>query len=329
MSLFLYDRRKTAKERVLDQVACGFTQCIEPLGLESLTKTSLSSGLTSDIHIQLTPHTANPASHPTSNRLIPLNTPIAYLTGIDITIYWARPGQFNKGRTDGETSGESQATLASQDDEEMLMDDELLDGPIVSTKVEESPVPMENGGLPVWASDQVKDGLGKLIRLHMIKRFPLIFDPGLTKYSRALALPRSIPSSIAHFLSLTAVHNPQDVGPVKKLINGLVRTQEALLKFKVSQATNLPAKRQNSSKRLKGEPASRVDEQQTDKMGLEEMASEKAADGLESTREIDGERDEARFGRLLGEAMGRIGRVSWEEQRKGRGRFAVFRIQVG
>lgn len=39
--------------------------------------------------------------------------------------------------------------------------------------------------------------------------------------------------------------------------------------------------------------------------------------------------DERRVGRLVGEAMGRVGRGTWDQGRKGIGKMAAFRVPVG
>jgi hypothetical protein len=38
--------------------------------------------------------------------------------------------------------------------------------------------------------------------------------------------------------------------------------------------------------------------------------------------------DERRIGRLVGEAMGRVGKAKWDVARKGAGRMAAFRVPV-
>lgn len=158
--------------------------------------TSLTTSLTSPRPIiQLSPLISNPSHSHLLKTMTTTGRPQAYLTKLDIKLEWvpvkATPGgnkgEEEKGDENNEESPESQDSQESQEsggngwDEDEFCDldqgmlDDSTDDALSLDEIEDlghynkNDISGKEGGLPVWATKQLKDGIHKIMRTHMIR----------------------------------------------------------------------------------------------------------------------------------------------------------------
>lgn len=168
------------------------------------------------------------------------------------------------------------------------------------------------------------------------------------QYSPYCSLPKSLPSSISHYLSTSAAHKTALIEEAKTLIQDIMNEEETYLKMKVQEAVRLPvrgpAEKAPSPKKVRVESAKAAKEKgpkrkdQADSQTALPVTSRHPEDRAKYYLahmqqehvhiDVNGSNSRARMYRML-EAMGRIGRARWQEARRGTSRMGCCRIKVG
>lgn len=163
--------------------------------------------------------------------------------------------------------------------------------------------------------------------------------------------------ALNRYLTLSSEHNTPFLKASKRHLKAIVREQESQLKDKVFQAVELPTNKRRIKelaqkkrkvlaeleavhKAQKKKPAIssefKATESEPDPVSLDATDNQERAlaylaelkrqfeENVEATKRAD----EMRLTRILGEAIGRIGRERWDELRRGMGKLAWWKVQV-
>ncbi|OCF76157.1 hypothetical protein I204_03456 [Kwoniella mangroviensis CBS 8886] len=307
----------------------------------------------------LDPLTACPTQNILFKNLIPSGSPIAFLTGIDVFYEWVvnRPNSPIKRnqRLQGDTGKE-----AEEEEEDLL----LIDG---AKEIENSisrhdafelqgvqVVPSlshQNETHDAWLQTQLESSIDRLFREQFIRRFPLIFDGGLLKYSSALHVPRGIPSALTQLLHLSNMYNTPLAKEMKTLLKPISQHQEQRLYTTVREASDLQArkgKRKSHSqsqaqnqiqegssslskkKRTSDPPTSLSFELDMESMDPSDRCHAYLQRVMLERREWEdegGNKTEKKLKRIIGDLFGEIGRSSFEIKRRKAGKMSYSRVQ--
>ncbi|WVQ99986.1 hypothetical protein IAU59_007129 [Kwoniella sp. CBS 9459] len=349
------------------------------LGLRDLEPVTIPpSSSSTTVRYFLNPITASPTHNVISRNLVPSGTPIAYLTHMQIDLSWVTPSSADCTYKQRRNSNavENEAETVDEDEEFIPLDEP--EGDIGSAEgIEESAQEDEEffilddsleqvqSGRPSHGDtiesskmidDQVRRAIDRLLRTHFIRRFPLIFDGGFNEYGSCLATPRSLFSSLTHFLHLANTHNPSFSDNANMVMDSIAKTQHKNLRKMVKQAADLPARKgkrkkskadssqSQSSGSSPSKKAKRHASQHPSSQPIEEVESDsEPLDGAKRRantylREIEKAREawekkgargaETRLHRIVGDAFGVIGRASFESRRKRGGGMSYNQIPL-
>lgn len=167
----------------------------------------------------------------------------------------------------------------------------------------------------------------------------------MPQYSQTLSLPPSIPSSLSHFLSLSAKHNQPAFKSARTLLKSIMEEQISQVKYQIDEAVNLPRKGKTSNKNKRAKTDHGDQSQSGESQGSN---SSKSSTKSKQPEEVDPEErsaeymaelravlntggsggDVGRLKRVVGEALAFVGRKRWEDARRGSGKLAVYRVKV-
>ncbi|OCF37919.1 hypothetical protein I316_00143 [Kwoniella heveanensis BCC8398] len=260
----------------------------------------------------LTPITSSPTQHVLSKNIVPSGSPIAYLKGLDINFSWTSTS-FGNGRKSPGGEEEDGPSIQSQVDQQEEEDEDFI--PLDDC---------EERGSSAEA------------------RFPLIFDGGLLEHASTFAIRRSLVSSMAQFIRIADTHNPSFAAVAKDAIKCISSIQQETLLDSVTQVANVPARK---PKGKKGKEDSEAPRRSSYKQFNSHRGSAEDAGSLDSEERVSdyirgikrarkewehqGNRKEGkRLHRIIGDAMGMIGRATFENRRKKGGRMGYKPIPL-
>ncbi|WWC90730.1 uncharacterized protein L201_005667 [Kwoniella dendrophila CBS 6074] len=300
--------------------------------------------------ILLNPLTACPSHHVLSKNIVPSGSAIAYLTAIDISYEWVTYKPFGKNtRKVSAYDEEDEEGDDEQDDGDLLLIDEQEDiiedhdsytsAAVVDAKQD---VVDDDDIQDAWLTIQIQECHNRLIKDHLIRRFPLIFDGGLLQYSSICEIPRALTSSLAQLLHLSATYATPLAKELKTAVKSISLHQDHQLSSAIHVITNLPTRKQkltrtsesqesgsSPSKRRKGDELS-----STAESGLMDGNSRAQAYITEVTKKRKQWEDEAgmktekKLKRIIGDVLGQIGRSTFEERRRRAGRLSYSRLNL-
>ncbi|WWC71591.1 uncharacterized protein I206_105549 [Kwoniella pini CBS 10737] len=350
--------------------SCLGLQSIDPFS--NLTHTTASSSTTT---MSITPLSSSPTHNLLSNKLIPSHHPVAFLTAVDVHFEWVMKPAPRSRKSDEvenrETHGHDVVETEEEGEAEILyMEDDSYRNGLKDFHEEEGEkiLYMEddsyqdklddagswgvsrNGAVPPaephsWLSTQVRQGVDKLLRLHFIRRFPLIFDGELLQHSTTFTLPRQIPNALAHILLLSNTHGTPLAPQMCKLIKSITSGCQEELKSIVEISVDLPT-RQKKRKSESQESSSTTSLSAKKRRMLQDSKISEVAinyvgdiDPIQSylqavaekrkTWEIEGRsRTEQRLSRIIGDVLGQIGRSNFAEKWRRSGKMSYNKIQL-
>ncbi|WWC63273.1 uncharacterized protein I303_105873 [Kwoniella dejecticola CBS 10117] len=210
--------------------------------LEPLTDISSRSDppSSSAMSFCLNPITSSPIHNVLSTHLIPSGHSIAFLTTIDISFEWVFKDLVRR------IPVQEEAHKTENEDDVLLMEledcgqvDEV--DPEDENQLSASQHVSDKRGS--WISGQIRQGLDRLIRVHFIRRFPLIFDGGLLQYSTSCGLPGKISKSLAKMFNLSNDFGTPLAVQMKECITSMTCIQESELHRIAETAVNLPTRK--------------------------------------------------------------------------------------
>nr|XP_031859989.1 uncharacterized protein CI109_004596 [Kwoniella shandongensis]KAA5527061.1 hypothetical protein CI109_004596 [Kwoniella shandongensis] len=328
--------------------------------LEPIKLTPLSSRTSSDTSAQfaLNPLLSCPTHHPLSNHLIPHGHPFRYLTGIRLHFSWFAP---RSGPNPTTTEPQSSQHTEEEEADLIIDDDEQTES---SQVAEDQDMHVQDEPQQHWLTRQLQEGVSKLVRIHMIKRFPLIFDGTLMERTPTIRAPSALTSSLTHFLQTSRTHDTPLIGGAKKVLQDIITIQNTTLKIRVDEAARLPARknpkleRERKRRRLEAEVSVEGQDLETNRertKTLEQQAQlsnltnwdseaprnpqelepeERAAAYMEQMDSVTDEESgthpngEVRLARSIVDAVALIGRIDLENRRGSCGRMAHWRIDI-
>ncbi|WVW85648.1 hypothetical protein I302_107686 [Kwoniella bestiolae CBS 10118] len=344
------------EENIRERFINTFKKNYTALGLLPLEPIIRTSGGTTDDTLLLNPLTACPTHNVLSKNLIPSGSPIAFLTGVNITYEWIpyRPGSPRKQVRQSSQVGDGDEEVDNEDDDMFLINrlDGLEDELAFPQNADSE---YKDGHADSWLQKQLNASLDRLLREHFIRRFPLIFDGGLLEYWSTFQLPRSIANSLTQLLHLSNTYHTPLAGQMKALIKPISQHQEHALYSSVRDASELQSrksKRRKSSSQSQSQ--SQTQGQEVSSGSAKKNRKARPPDPLSTAQEVEfmepidrchanlqevadkrkeweeegGNKTEKKLTRIIGDVIGQIGRGNFEERRRRPGRMSYKRIEL-
>ncbi|WWD02556.1 hypothetical protein V865_000596 [Kwoniella europaea PYCC6329] len=344
---------------IRDQLIMSFKLNHDALGLlplEPVIHPPIPSPLSSSSTIFiLNPLTACPTQNVLSKNLIPSGSPVAFLTGIDMSYEWVMNRPISTAKCTEQMSSKDDGSQEEDDEEEdILLINQLdeMEGGISRHSMSELQgvqaeplISSQNDTHDTWLQTQLESSTDRLIREQFIRRFPLIFDGGLLNYSSILHIPRSIPGALTHLLHLSNMYNTPLRQEMNQLLKPISLHQEQILYSIVREGSELQARKgkrksiPQSQIHSEGEQSSLYPskkKRQPDSPDVEFMdPSDRCHAYLEQVmdkrREWEGEggnKTEKKLKRIIGDVLGQIGRSNFEYRRRKPGKMSYNKIKL-
>ncbi|ORX38544.1 hypothetical protein BD324DRAFT_655817 [Kockovaella imperatae] len=188
------------------------------------------------------------------------------------------------------------------------------------------------------------------MRQYMIRRFPLVFDAQLQKHASAFQIHRSIPDSVERFLRTSRAHDATLSSDGQKMLNRIQDSGNSSARATLAARFSVSSKKRpeiatggdetlkKKRHRLVQETQAVLFEEREDEVeeyfkqlqgGPNEEQRSSPFRSMSQPAQIDQLNEVSRLeaGLVLAQAFAKIGRVTWEEARKGRNRIALSRLK--